>query len=379
MVNGARSALWIAITAAASFGAIGGCAHDGPDTSMPSARSVLAQQLSARMPTPGRARMDAALQANEACVSCHPQVAAEWRGSLHQRADIEPAYQRSFAIEPLPFCRSCHAPEAVVEQEEPEAIAHLGVGCVTCHVTGADMNQVLAAPSQRPALLEAPHGVLRSSQFAGVGACEACHQFRFPVPHGRGPESFMQSTILEHAASPASARSCASCHMPPTRDGRRSHAFVASRDPEFVRSAVSIHAVRVDDQRVEITLTPRDPGHAFPTGDLFRRVEVWAEVAGPDDMSLGSASRYLTRHWTFRPGQIARILSGDDRLRSAPVTVTLDVGPAGRDHDIVWRVAYQRVAHPNGISASSAEIEGEVVLGSGRFGPDPGSAEKVKN
>lgn len=367
----------VRLSIAATVAVLAGCAHDAPDTSIPSV--VAAATKLARMPTPGRARMDVALKANEACVACHPQVAAEWRGSLHQRADVEPAYQRSFAIEPLPFCRSCHAPEAVVEQEEPEAIAQLGVGCVTCHVTGSDMNEVLAAPSNREPLLEAPHELIRSREFAGVGACESCHQFRFPIPHGKGPESFMQSTILEHAESPAASRACADCHMARTPDGRRSHAFVASRDPEFVRSAVTVSARRVDEQRVEITLTPRDPGHAFPTGDLFRRVEVWAEVAGPDDMSLGAASHYLTRHWTFRPGQIARILSGDDRLRSAPTTITLDVGSAGRDHDIVWRVAYQRVAHPSGISESSAEIEGEVVLGSGRFPPHQPAPEKVKN
>lgn len=321
------------------------------------------------MPRPNRARMQAALAANEGCVTCHPQVAAEWRGSLHQRADIEPAYQRSFAIEPLPFCRSCHAPEALAEEQEPEAIAQLGVGCVSCHVTGSNLDEVLAAPDARPSSVPAPHAVVRSSAFAGPAACESCHQFRFPTPHGRGPESFMQSTILEHAESPAAERPCAACHMPQSKDGRRSHAFVASRDPAIVRSAVTIEAVRPSARRVDITLTPRDPGHAFPTGDLFRRLEVWAEVAGPDQMSLGSASRYLTRHWTFPPGQIARVLADDDRLRSTPVTVRLELGPAADAHDIVWRVAYQRVAHPSGISESTAEIEGEVELGSGRLSP----------
>ncbi|MBL8743889.1 MAG: hypothetical protein JNK04_22425, partial [Myxococcales bacterium] len=87
------------------------------------------------MPTPGRARMLAAVDENAGCVTCHQDVASEWRGSLHQRADIEPAYRRSFAIEPLPFCRSCHAPEGDPMEEEPAVIAELGVACVTCHVT----------------------------------------------------------------------------------------------------------------------------------------------------------------------------------------------------------------------------------------------------
>jgi hypothetical protein len=37
--------------------------------------------------------------------------------------------------------------------------------------------------------------------------------------------------------------------------------------------------------------------------------------------------------------------------------------------DIVWRVAYQRVAHPNGIDARDAEIDGEVTLAGGRLQP----------
>lgn len=59
-------------------------------------------------PGPGHARLEAAVVANRACETCHADVAAEWSGSLHHRAGIEPAYLRSFAVEPLPFCRSCH-------------------------------------------------------------------------------------------------------------------------------------------------------------------------------------------------------------------------------------------------------------------------------
>lgn len=305
-----------------------------------------------------------AVAANDACVGCHEDVAKDWTGSLHQRADLEPAYLRSFALEPLAFCRSCHAPEAIATEEEPKAVAAIGVGCVTCHVT--EGSTVLASQSGSTNV-PAPHAIERSASFSSAQACAGCHEFRFPMARGHGRDALMQSTIAEHAESPASDRSCADCHMPKNEAGKRSHAFAASRDPDVLRRSVTIEARRGEGGAVIVTLTPVDPGHAFPTGDLFRRLEVWAEAAGPDDMSLAHASRYLARHWSHRRGQLSRVLLRDDRVMFQPVDIELDLGEAGRDHDIVWRVAYQRVAHPNGIDESDAEIEGEVVLGSGRL------------
>src|SRR5687768_3228363 len=63
------------------------------------------------MPVPYRARGDAAVALNAGCVGCHPDQAAEWRGSLHARAASDGAYRRALAREPSAFCRGCHAPE----------------------------------------------------------------------------------------------------------------------------------------------------------------------------------------------------------------------------------------------------------------------------
>lgn len=304
-----------------------------------------------------------AVKHNEGCVACHRDVAASWQGSLHQRADIEPAYQRSFALEPLPFCRSCHAPEADPMQEEPAAVAEIGVACVTCHVT-SDAG-VLAAPSKNASDGRAPHGIVRSPEFASASACASCHQFRFPGARGDAPSSFMQTTMSEHAQSPAAHRACADCHMPLDDNGKRSHSFAVSRNPAFMQKAVRIEATRLDARRVRLRLEPVDPGHAFPTGDLFRRLEVSAEISGPDNMSLGSATQYLTRHWGFKPKANGRELQRDDRLFDRAVEVALELAPAAEGRDIVWRVAYQRVAHPKGVDETNAEVEGEIVLGSG--------------
>lgn len=314
------------------------------------------------MPTPGRGRLEAAVVSNAECEHCHASEAREWRASLHARANEEPTYRRAFELEPLPFCRRCHAPEAVPTEQESAAVSALGVGCVTCHVTG---DGVLAAPRDDAHAVRAPHAITRDPRFGGVQACASCHEFSFPTAPPRHPPrdaELMQSTVREHAASPANERSCADCHMPRGSGGRRSHAFAASRVPAIVQSAATVEARRTGPSRVQVTVSPTNPGHAFPTGDLFRRLEVLAEASGPDGIVLGRDVRYLTRHFVPRRGGVGRQLLADDRPRSEPVVVELDVGVAA---DIAWRVAYQRVEHPREVDDEAAKLDGEIVLGGG--------------
>ena len=358
-----------------------------------SARLLVSAGAPARpieMPGPARARLASAVAANAECERCHRDIANEWETSLHHRADVEPAYERSFAIEPLPFCRGCHAPESVATEEEPASVRDLGVGCVTCHVTdegagsigafGGPTTRVLAAPRPGPEPRDhGPHEVVRDPRFADEGACSGCHEFAFPLATPRtgaelGRTDLMQSTVLEHAESPGKSLSCANCHMPPDDGHKRSHAFVTSRDASVVRRAVRIDVDRVDATHVRVKLAPNELGHAFPTGDLFRRIAISANVIGPapEERVLGSAVRFLARHFAAPSGLIGRVLVSDDRVGGSGAEVTLDVGEAGRGNDIFWRVDYQRVAHPNGIDETNATLEGELTLASGRLRALPG-------
>src|SRR5262245_23511904 len=63
---------------------------------------------------------------NQACEGCHAEIAAEWRGSLHHRAWDDPVFLTAYAIEPLAFCRGCHAPEAIPTDAPSEAARRLG-------------------------------------------------------------------------------------------------------------------------------------------------------------------------------------------------------------------------------------------------------------
>lgn len=322
-------------------------------------------------PAPWPRRADAAVE-NARCEGCHRDIAAEWRGSLHRAAHTDPAYQRALALEPLAFCRGCHAPEADPARDPPPELGALGVGCVSCH--GDTHTGTLAAPrADAPA---APHAVARASAFATASACARCHEFSFPDPERRLAPLLMQATASEHRASPFAGSACADCHMPLVGEGaarHHSHAFPASRDAALLRAALDITATRPEAGTVEVRLAPRAVGHAFPTGDLFRRLEVLAEAVGPEAQVVAEDARYLARRFgrgEGREGRPLKVLLSDNRVNaSGPTVVRLAPGPRAAGYAVRWRVAYQRVEHPIEEGSDRARVEGEVVLAEGLLPP----------
>jgi cytochrome c554/c'-like protein len=331
-------------------------------------------------PAPRRHALPDAAAQNAACERCHADVAAEWRGSLHQLAQRDPFYQRAFALEPLAFCQSCHAPEADPTRPAPPRLAALGVGCVTCHVTAP--GSVLAAPREGgregQGARAAPHAVTRDARFAGEGACASCHEFRFPMVAAGAPRALMQSTVREHAASPNRDVACAGCHMPARGEGERrhkSHAFAGGRDASLVRSAATAAAARVGPAAVRVTITPSPAlGHAFPTGDLFRRLEVSAEARDGGGKPLAVARRYLARRFADRRaphglGGVVRRELADERPLDAPVTVDLALEPSAAGRAVAWRVVYQRVDHPRSERPEDSVVGDAIVVAEGTLPP----------
>jgi hypothetical protein len=324
-------------------------------------------------PAPRGRSVEVALALNGACEGCHAQIAAEWRESLHARSHTDAVYQRAFALEPLQFCQACHAPEADPALPVPEAAAKLGVGCVTCHVVAGEL---LAAPPRSAArgpgsaAKAAPHPVLGDARLGGSAACAGCHEFEFPDRTARKLPELMQSTVSEHARSADRDRACASCHMPAVEPGgvpHRSHAFLGGHDTGLVKSAVVVKAER-EGEVARITITPRELGHAFPTGDLFRRLEVSAEAVGSERQVVASQRRYLMRHWQRLPGPFGVVLrhaTEDDRPLDAELVVELALGTKALNLPIAWRVAYQRVEHPRSDSEQDSSVEGEIEIAAG--------------
>jgi hypothetical protein len=296
---------------------------------------------------------------NAGCVRCHQTIAREWESSLHRHAADEPDFRSSLALEPLPFCRGCHAPEGDATRDITDEARALGVACVTCHATVHGTLASNGGTSAQPP----PHAVVRSAAFTSDGACAGCHEFRFPDSAG-----LMQSTVKEHRESSVAARSCADCHMPRVGEPghtHRSHAFEGSRSEGALRAALRADATRVGS-RMDLLLAPVEIGHAFPTGDLFRRLHVIAEVMDGENV-IDRRHAFLMRSFSPAPngaGMLGRAEVMDTRL-TGPRTVSLELGPPAAGRKVSWRVSYERVSHPRGGDPRNAALFGSIVLAQG--------------
>ena len=297
-----------------------------------------------RLPGPapqGRAAGTDPREENRACEACHEDEAREWRGSLHQRSWDDPVFLASYAVEPTAFCRKCHAPETDPTGVPEEGARRLGVGCVTCHVSGGEVT----GPRERKG---GAHPVRGDARLAGEGACAGCHEFDFPTAAPTSNGAPMQGTVSEHQASAHASESCQKCHMAKVRgEGgklHKSHDFKVVGDVAMLRSAVKAKAARTTEREVTVTLAAQNVGHDFPTGDLYRRLEVRARGSG-----AGSAARSATLGRRFSMVRSAtgltRVPVGDDRLpgSGAPREVRLRFDEPIDARELRWEVVYQRM------------------------------------
>lgn len=302
------------------------------------------------------------VEQNARCEECHADIAAEWRASQHRTAWSDPVFQAAYAVERETFCRDCHAPEY---DSNNQSARHLGVGCVTCHVQGETKSSIVGARAL--AETDDRHAVAGDARMANRNACAACHQFEFLKPQ----DAAMQSTLEEHADSPYAAVSCQSCHMPKTKGAagtaHKSHRFRVQGDRDLLRAALEITPERADQRTFVLALRANKVGHAVPTGDMFRRIEVRARLdAGPSARSVVLARRFRITPTDRGP---TRIQVGDDRVPAngdvRRVELRFPEEIAGRD--VLWQVVYQRM------DADMAELFGvdskkdEIVLAEGTW------------
>ncbi|MFO0676944.1 MAG: multiheme c-type cytochrome [Polyangiaceae bacterium] len=325
------------------------------------------------------ARPDAAL-ANEACAACHGDVAAEWRASMHARAWVDPMFQRAFAREPLPFCRGCHAPEAAPDANPDPAVGDVGVGCITCHVPDRDAPATVVTGTRgHRAGTTAPHAVLRDARRGTDDVCTNCHEFEFPSRDRRTSRDLMQSTRTEHLASASAKTPCPSCHMPTLPDAdetrlrnRVDHRFVASGDVATLARAVSVEVRRTSAGIVTVTLSPKDVGHAFPTGDLFRRLVVVLEAVRTSDGSRRVLGRHVLAR-RFRDAVVAmgttlRVPAGDDRVGPSGRVEVFEIPSDFTDADLRWHLDYERAELPADAS-THVEVASRLVVAGGPVPP----------
>ncbi len=294
---------------------------------------------------------DARLELDARCMGCHPDATVQWLASPHATSFVDGPFLTAHHREPQAFCRGCHAPEQDPAITFATAAAGRGVTCVTCHVDHGDEDAALAVGE---------HPRVRSTI-----DCDACHEFDFPDAAVRERPLQMQRTVSEHAASPFAATPCAGCHMP-TQGERRDHRMRAASDPALLATALDVQASRTPEG-VRVELRVVGAGHAVPTGDLFRRLEVGAIVYDPRAPEP-PALRWLSRRFERRvqANAIAALLeTGDDRVPAdgSPRIVELRLPSAG-DRPIVWWVEHQRVAFPRG-GERFAALDGRTPMAGG--------------
>lgn len=299
------------------------------------------------------------LPKDERCGDCHEEIAAEWKRSLHRRAWENEYFEHAYALEPLAFCRGCHAPQAEPHAEPSAEARHVGVGCTSCHVVPAGI-----VGTQAIAARENGHEVLGDSRLATTAACARCHDFAFPG--SRRPDvDRMQKTVHEHAQSAHAAKPCQDCHMPliPSRQGlpHRKHDFRVFGDRDFMARAVVVNRAEIKNDALHLDLALGTIGHAFPTGDLYRRVDVRATALDRQGKNVGNPASQILRR-TFGPAfegpnKAVPIEREDGRLTGQKqLILPLPKGAKRARYEIVWQRLPPEMAKKFGMNMSVHEM-----------------------
>jgi hypothetical protein len=188
----------------------------------------------------------------------------------------------------------------------------------------------------------------------------------------------MQDTVREHARSNAESSACQTCHMPEVREkstSHKSHRFAVIDDPSMIRRAASVRAERASPTSVAVTLTPTGAGHSFPTGDMFRRLEVRARIVGSSE---SAPPVVLARTFEDAPrGEdelgFERVEARDSRVpppgSGSDRRVVLTLSAAARNNPVHYQVVYQRMAAPMARAFQVDEVLDEIIVAEGDVAP----------
>ncbi len=218
----------------------------------------------------------AAKPSREACGTCHADVLAEWEGTLHARAWVDPLYRRSFPTgEPTVMCRSCHSMMPILAGEISTSVEWRpefrpenrddGISCLACHGLA---DGAVAAAHDRP---DAPCRPRRDPRISTPEFCGACHN----PTHGAYDE-------WKSSQAAAAGRDCNACHTQAvTRTGADgkprpgvSHRWLGGFDAGLVKSSIRAET-RIETGAVVATVenltSHKFPGEV-PTRALIVRV-----------------------------------------------------------------------------------------------------------
>lgn len=299
------------------------------------------------------------LPKDERCGDCHAEIAKEWQRSLHRAAWENDYFQHAYAVEPLAFCRGCHAPLADPAAEPGAEARHAGVGCTTCHVVPGGVVGPRAMAAQKDG-----HEVIGDARMSTPAACGRCHDFAFPG--SRRPDiDRMQKTMHEHAQSAHSSKPCQDCHMPlvPSHQGppHRQHDFRVIGNRDFMARAIVVKEAKIENDTLQLDLALGTIGHAFPTGDLYRRVEIRTTAVDKQGKPFGQTSSHLLQR-SFGPplegpNKSVPIEREDGRLNGPKLVVLpLPKGTSEARYEIVWQRMPPEMAKKFGLNMNNQEM-----------------------
>ena len=265
------------------------------------------------------------------CAKCHATAADQWEHSGHAAARTNFVFQAALKFDEPTWCVRCHAPLAKrADRSVPPpgaAPEETGVTCAACHAGTKGVLSARASP-------KSPHAIEVDARLQSGALCGECHQFGFSVRDAKGhlvrlsdAAPAQQDTWNEWVKS-GDRRTCVSCHV-------KDHAFGGVRRVDALKAAL-----QVTELDGALQVTPRDIGHAFPTGDIMRwlTLELSTEPFFEKPHVAAKWGRELgTRQWPDGDTYLAVV--ADHRLEG-PTRVEL---PEGTDW-AAWRLVLHLVS-----------------------------------
>jgi len=141
----------------------------------------------------------------------------------------------------------------------------------------------------------------------------------------------------------------------------RKHDFRVIGNREFMSRAVVIDKATIKDDALHLDLSLGTIGHAFPTGDLYRRVDVRAMAVDGRGKTLGKTSSQILRR-TFGPAfagpnKTVPIEREDGRLTGPKhLVLPLPKGTSRARYEIVWQRLPPEMAKNFGMNMSDHEM-----------------------
>ncbi|MDF3821323.1 multiheme c-type cytochrome [Leptospira sp. 96542] len=252
------------------------------------------------------------------CKGCHKQIYTNWFSSRHRQSHSNRLYQFSFSKEPMDWCENCHAPlrDSMNGQKiHPEE----GISCITCHLRNQEII-VTNLPELKETLV---HTYKVIQDFNSSKLCESCHDFNFPtwesIKSSKQTIEYsrvsMQGTASEWLTSGMNHESdCIDCHLLPGT--KNSHKFPGGHSLKELKDSFTITGRYLSGNTLQINIQSSRIGHAFPTGDLFRALNL--KVYGSNGNLLKQftmSKKYrLTTEFERRTNDSPKILVEDTRI-----------------------------------------------------------------